>query len=125
MSRRNKKKFLTFVKDFSCYVLITLITIFCIFPIAWIIKTSFETPQFIRNPQIQWIPIKFTLGNYLSVLSNPNAMLGRSFINSLIISLSSTFISLVITTMAAGAVPHQLNIHRNAHPHSDQRRKSD
>ncbi len=104
MSRRNKKKFLTFVKDFSCYVLITLITIFCIFPIAWIIKTSFETPQFIRNPQIQWIPIKFTLGNYLSVLSNPNAMLGRSFINSLIISLSSTFISLVITTMAGYAL---------------------
>jgi len=102
-TKKIKKIKSIFINSF-CYLLLLIITIFCVFPIGWILKTSFETPQFIRNPQIQWIPIKFTLDNYINVLNNPNAMIFRSFINSLIVSVSSTLISLVMTTMAGYAL---------------------
>lgn len=102
-AKKIKKIKSIFINSF-CYLLLLIITIFCIFPIGWILKTSFETPQFIRNPQIQWIPIKFTLDNYINVIKDPNAMIFRSFINSLIVSVSSTLISLVMTTMAGYAL---------------------
>lgn len=104
MVQIKKRHLANFGKNVFCYALLIAITIFCIFPIAWIFKTSFETPQFIRNPNIQWIPLKFTLENYKSVLNNPNAMIGKSFMNSLIVSLISTVISLLITTMAGYAL---------------------
>jgi ABC-type glycerol-3-phosphate transport system permease component len=93
-----------FLQDLLCYLALTLITLFCVFPLVWIIKTSFETPQYIRNPQIQWVPIQFTLENYRSVLSNPNAQIGRSFLNSLLVSTVSTLIAIVVTVMAGYAL---------------------
>ncbi len=109
---------MTFIKNFLCYVLLIGITIFCVFPIAWIVKTSFETPEYIRSSQIQWVPIKFTWDNYVRVLKDPNAQILRSFGNSLIVSISSTLLSLVMTTMAGYALSrwkfrgkHALNIY--------------
>jgi ABC-type glycerol-3-phosphate transport system permease component len=86
------------------YVLLIVITAFCIFPLVWILKTSFESPQYIRNPQIQWVPIQFTWDNYREVLTNPRAMIGRSFLNSLLVSSTSTVFSVVITTLAGYAM---------------------
>jgi ABC-type glycerol-3-phosphate transport system permease component len=118
MKRNKKKMLMTFIKNFLCYVLLIGITIFCVFPIAWIVKTSFETPEYIRSSQIQWIPIKFTWDNYVRVLTDPNAQILRSFGNSLIVSISSTLLSLVMTTMAGYALSrwkfrgkHALNIY--------------
>ncbi len=86
------------------YALLTVIVIFCVFPVLWIVKTSFETPQFIRNPHIQWVPLDFTLDNYHAVITNPRAMIKRSFLNSVFISTTSTLFSLVITTLAGYAM---------------------
>jgi len=104
MFKFRRNKIIKVITDIVCYVILTAILIFCVAPIFWIIKTSFETPQFIRSPQIQWIPIKFTLQNYISVLTNPNAMIFRAFLNSLIVALSSTALSLTMTTMAGYAL---------------------
>jgi multiple sugar transport system permease protein len=86
------------------YALLIVITIFCIAPLAWIMKTSFETTQYIRNPQVQWVPIKPTLEHYREVLTNPRAMVGRAFLNSLLVASSSTFLSVMITVMAGYAL---------------------
>lgn len=102
--RINKSKFNKFFFKFISYILLTVIAIFCIFPIVWIFKTSFETPQFIRSPKIQWLPIQFTLENYKRVLTDPNARIGQSFLNSLVISLSATIIAIIITSMAGYAL---------------------
>lgn len=101
LKRHKTLKFLTSV---VCYIILTAIVLFCISPILWIIKTSFETPQFIRSPEIQWLPIKFTLQNYISVLTNPNAMIAKAFLNSLIVALTSTALALTMTTMAGYAL---------------------
>jgi multiple sugar transport system permease protein len=88
----------------TVYALLTVIVVFCVFPVIWIVKTSFESPQFIRNPRIQWVPLDFTLDNYDSVLSNPRAAIKRSFLNSVFVSTTSTVFSLVITTLAGYAM---------------------
>jgi ABC-type glycerol-3-phosphate transport system permease component len=86
------------------YALLTVIVIFCVFPVLWIVKTSFESPQFIRNPHIQWVPLDFTLDNYHAVISNPRAMIKKSFLNSVFVSTTSTLFSLFITTLAGYAM---------------------
>jgi ABC-type glycerol-3-phosphate transport system permease component len=64
------------------------------------IKTSFETAQSMRSAQIQLWPIQPTLANYRSVLSNPNAQIGRSTLNSLIVATCATLLNLAITATA-------------------------
>jgi multiple sugar transport system permease protein len=82
------------------YFLAGLVALICLIPIIWLAKTSFETTQFMRSSQIQFWPIKPTLANYLNVLNNPNAAIGRSMLNSLIVSTLSTLLNLAITAMS-------------------------
>jgi ABC-type glycerol-3-phosphate transport system permease component len=86
------------------YFLAGLVALICLIPIIWMAKTSFETTQFMRSSQIQFWPIKPTLANYLNVLNNPNAAIGRSMFNSLIVSTLSTLLNLAITATAAYAM---------------------
>jgi len=86
------------------YALLIIITVFCVAPLAWIVKTSFESTQYIRNAQVQWIPIKATLEHYVHVLTNPRAMMGRSFLNSLLVASSSTLLSVTVTVLAGYAL---------------------
>ena len=86
------------------YFLAALVALICLIPIIWMAKTSFETTQFMRSSQIQFWPIKPTLANYLNVLNNPNAAIGRSMLNSLIVSTLSTILNLAITATAGYAM---------------------
>jgi ABC-type glycerol-3-phosphate transport system permease component len=86
------------------YFLAGLVALICLIPIIWMAKTSFETTQFMRSSQIQFWPIKPTLANYLNVLNNPNAAIGRSMLNSLIVSTLATLLNLAITATAAYAM---------------------
>ena len=86
------------------YFLAGLVALICLIPIIWMAKTSFETTQYMRSSQIQFWPIKPTLANYLNVLNNPNAAIGRSMMNSLIVSTLATLLNLAITATAAYAM---------------------
>jgi ABC-type glycerol-3-phosphate transport system permease component len=83
------------------YVLAGVIAAICIVPILWMVKTSFETPEFIRSARIQFWPIQPTLENYRDVLGNPNAMIARSMANSVLVSALATLLNLTVT-IAAG-----------------------
>jgi arabinogalactan oligomer/maltooligosaccharide transport system permease protein len=100
----SQRRFLALLRTLFSYAALILIALFCVFPVGWILKTSFESTQYIRNPQIQWIPIQFTLDNYREVLTNPRALIGRSFLNSFLVAGTSTAFSVVITTMAGYAM---------------------
>lgn len=86
------------------YALLIIITLFCVVPVAWIVKTSFETPQFIRSPQVQWIPLEPTLNNFADVIGNPRAIIGRSFLNSLVVAGVSTVLTTIMTVLAGYAL---------------------
>ena len=76
----------------------------CLIPILWMVKTSFETPQFMRSAQIQFWPIQPTLENYRNVIQNPNAMIGRSTLNSLIVASMATLLNIALTATAGYAL---------------------
>jgi ABC-type glycerol-3-phosphate transport system permease component len=86
------------------YILAGLVALICLVPIIWMVKSSFETAQWIRRSRIQFWPIEPTLMNYKNVLSNPNAAIGRSMLNSLIVSSLATLLNLAITTTAGYAM---------------------
>lgn len=86
------------------YLLAGSVSLICLLPVVWMVKTSFETPQFMRSAQIQFWPIQPTLENYVSVLNNPNAMLGRSTVNSLIVASLATLLNLTVTAAAGYAL---------------------
>ena len=86
------------------YILAGLVALICLVPIIWMVKSSFETAQWMRSSRIQFWPIEPTLMNYKNVLSNPNAAIGRSMLNSLIVSSLATLLNLAITTTAGYAM---------------------
>jgi ABC-type glycerol-3-phosphate transport system permease component len=92
------------------YALSLLIVGTTMIPVLWMIKTSFETPEFMHSLQIQFWPIKFTWQNYLDVLNNPNAMIVRSTFNSIVVASLSTILNLAITTTAGYALS-RFNFH--------------
>jgi ABC-type glycerol-3-phosphate transport system permease component len=86
------------------YASAIFLLIITLVPILWMIKTSFETSQFMRSSQIQFWPVQFTLENYRSVLNNPNALIARSTLNSLFVSTLATLLNVAITASAAYAM---------------------
>jgi multiple sugar transport system permease protein len=92
------------VRLIMLYFLAGLIALICLIPIIWMVKTSFETAKYMRSSQIQFWPIQPTLANYLSVLNNPNAAIGRSMFNSLVVATLSTLLNLAITATAGYAM---------------------
>jgi multiple sugar transport system permease protein len=69
-------------------------------PVLWLVSLSFKTPTAILDPS--FIPSQWTLGNYDGVLHTSTFI--RPLINSIGIGLISTFISVVLASMAAYAV---------------------
>jgi multiple sugar transport system permease protein len=69
-------------------------------PILWLASLSFKTPGAILDPS--FLPAQWTWGNYSSILQNSQFI--RPLINSIGIGLISTFIAVVLASMAAYAV---------------------
>src|SRR3954447_3876126 len=82
------------------YAIAGVIAVIAVVPILWMVKTSFETPEFIRSAQIQFWPIQPTLQNYRDVLGNPNAMILRSMANSVFVASLATLLNLAVTIAA-------------------------
>jgi ABC-type glycerol-3-phosphate transport system permease component len=86
------------------YALSFLIVATTMIPVLWMIKTSFETPEFMHSLQIQFWPIKFTWQNYLDVLQNPHALIFNSAYNSIFVAFFATILNLVLTATAGYAL---------------------
>ena len=69
-------------------------------PVLWMVSLSLKTPAAILDPSF-W-PASFTWGNYSGVLETSEFI--RPLINSIGIGLISTFIAVVLASMAAYAV---------------------
>jgi ABC-type glycerol-3-phosphate transport system permease component len=86
------------------YLLAFVIIAVTMIPVLWMVKTSFETPQFMHSVHVQFWPIKFTWQNYLAVLQNPNALVFRSAYNSLFVAFFATVLNLALTATAGYAL---------------------
>lgn len=79
------------------YTIAILALIFFLFPIIWIFLTAFKIgDEFLHSPPI-WIPHSPTLKSFAHVIKTGGL---RSLMNSLIISVSTTALSLVVGSLA-------------------------
>jgi multiple sugar transport system permease protein len=77
--------------------------VFWLLPVLWVFVTSLKlTPNIVRLPP-EWIPWPITSAHYREVLfgASRTARIGRSFLNSGVISVGSVALVLVTSAMAA------------------------
>jgi multiple sugar transport system permease protein len=78
----------------------TLAIVIVAIPVLWLLSLSFKTPSAITDPSF-W-PAQWTWGNYSGILTTQQFI--RPLLNSIGIGLISTFIAVILASMAAYAV---------------------
>ena len=78
----------------------TLAILLALIPVLWIVSLSFKTPTAITDPS--FLPSQWTTSNYSGILQSSEFI--RPLINSIGIGLISTFIAVLLASMAAYAV---------------------
>jgi multiple sugar transport system permease protein len=84
------------------WVLIVILLFFALFPIYWIVITSFKTNNAVIQRVQTWVPIPFTTMQYKAIFAR--ATFWSSLKNSILTSLFATLISLVVSLLLAYAV---------------------
>ncbi|MBD0382323.1 carbohydrate ABC transporter permease [Paenibacillus sedimenti] len=87
---------------FTVYLLLTVLSLLWIFPVIWIILSAFKT-----NPDLYAFPPKFwpepvTFEHFAQAFEKGN--FGKYFLNSAIVTVSSTLLLLLINSMAGFAL---------------------
>lgn len=77
--------------SYLCLIILVLITIF---PLLWIISTSIKPSVEVFSIPPRWIPENLSFENYSNVLFNSS--IPKYFVNSLIVGLITTFLSVVV-----------------------------
>ena len=74
-------------------------TVFVLFPYAWMFVTSIKPVADVVTFPVRWLPRAATLENYTAILSDPRFL--RSLINSAIVAVVVTALSLALAVPAA------------------------
>jgi multiple sugar transport system permease protein len=86
-------------KIFLFFIPLTLILVFTLFPFIWTFITSIKTPEEINS--LSYLPAKATFQNYIDLFQQSNFLV--NMLNSLIVALTTTMVTLCITLLAAYA----------------------
>ncbi len=86
---------------FLVYAFLIIMAIIVLFPFYWMINSSLKTLSEYREVVPTFWPRKVMFSNYLEAYNAAN--LGRLFINTVIVGVVSTLLSLVITVLSAFA----------------------
>ena len=83
------------------YGLIAIFLFITLFPLLWVLSTSFKPNEEAINFPPKFLPEKITFNNYVFVLTDPNLV--RSLINSFVVSVGSTALSVVVSALGGYA----------------------
>jgi multiple sugar transport system permease protein len=83
------------------YVLLVAGALVTLTPLAWMVSASFMSPGEANSFPPPFLPRAFTLANYVSLFTRLE--LARYFLNSTVVAVSATLISLLINSMAGYA----------------------
>lgn len=75
------------------------ILLIVLYPLIYILSSSFSSPQAVSTGQVRILPVDFSLRGYKEVFQYPNVF--RSYINSIFYTVFGTIISLTMTVAAA------------------------
>ncbi|MBE6753112.1 MAG: sugar ABC transporter permease [Ruminococcaceae bacterium] len=88
------------IADTLCYVVLILLSILWVFPIVWVVLTSFraEGGSFVTN----FIPKTFTLQNYVNLFADTSVFsFGQWFANTAFVAVCSCLLTTFITVSTA------------------------
>jgi len=80
------------------YFLLAMGGVLMVLPIVWMLSSSFKTSAEVFTVPVQWIPNTFHFDNYINAMQL--APFGRYFFNSMYVGLSTTFLTLLFSSMA-------------------------
>jgi multiple sugar transport system permease protein len=83
------------------YTVLTVGAVVMVLPFLYLLSTSFKSQAYVLTIPPQFIPHPATVSNYTEVWTQDN--LGRFLVNSLIVALATTVLSLLLSTMMAYA----------------------
>jgi multiple sugar transport system permease protein len=89
------------------YVYLALILAFVLFPLFWMLSSSIKPVEDLFVIPPQWIPENPTLSTFRSVIfgeEGRGSLFPRYFLNSMIVTIGTTVVSLVVSTLAAYAL---------------------
>lgn len=90
------------VEKFFAGIILLVLSVLWIFPVVWAFFTSFKSKDEIISSSFSLIPKKFTLANYIELLSaNEQTPVLTWFFNSLVISVGETLLVLIVVSLAA------------------------
>lgn len=93
------KKIIKNKGDLIINIVITCIAVIGLFPLYWLVTSSFKYSHVINTLKPEWFPKLPTLKNYINLFGNPNVF--RWLFNSVFISVATTF--LIVLTSVLGA----------------------
>jgi len=109
-----KKKINTFDKDIATinnfrfftertliYALIVIFLFITLFPLAWVLSTSFKPNEEAISFPPKFLPENITFSNYVFVLTDPGLV--HSLLNSFAVSVGSTALSVVVSALGGYA----------------------
>jgi N,N'-diacetylchitobiose transport system permease protein len=73
-----------------------------VFPIYWMLNTSFKTPADIQSTIPKFFPFPFSVVNYVDALTKPGFL--SSLVNSLVVTLGTVVLSIALGFLAAAAL---------------------
>jgi len=94
LSRRRKILF---------YVLLVLGSLYSIFPVLWLLSTSFKLKENVFSKNFSLFPEIFTFDNYIHVLTDNHFVYVKWFLNSTLVALLTTALSVFLAMTAAYA----------------------
>jgi N,N'-diacetylchitobiose transport system permease protein len=80
-------------------------TVFClvwVFPVYWMVNTAFKPGGDILSPVPEFLPRRFTLGNFAGALAKPGFT--RDLLNSVLVTVSVVLLAIVVAFFAATAL---------------------
>lgn len=101
------------IKSTWLYLIAIIAAVVAVFPLYWLLITSIKTGREVVSYPPVLFPTHVTLQNYWEVFVNEGN--GQFFINSLIVSVSSTIITVFIGSLAAYALAKTFLPHKFRH----------
>lgn len=87
--------------DIISNIIVTFFAILSLFPLYWLVTSSFKNSADVVKMPPDWFPKTFTFSNYVEVFNNQPAL--RWALNSIIVSLVSTVALIIVSSLAAYA----------------------
>lgn len=85
--------------DLFSYVFLTIILFAILYPLIYIVSTSFSSPTAVAIGRVWLYPVDFSLKGYQSVFRNSQVWTG--YANSIFYTLVGTAINILVTVLAA------------------------